>query len=259
MPTYHPAYILREVEKNPAAEIVFRNDLKQALRCLNKPLPTLKEEANCVEVVKDEDKAVSWLNHLLYAADKYKEGDGFLGSTDIETTGLKPFRPGHKIWYVGFADTPDHAIVFPFIHMPKTRRPLRELLLHPAFFLMAHNTAFEDMWFREILGVQVPSWKWCSMQTAHILDNRRGISGLKFQLYVQTGLVDYSSHISPYLEATGKELELHGDNGFNNIHKAPEHDTMVYCGIDCIGQYRLALIQEQLLQTNILSPYVTPF
>lgn len=258
VPSYHPAYILR-MDNNPAAEIVFRNDLKNALRCLDKSLPQYKEESKCVEVITDENKVLQSLEQLLNRADKYKDGDGFLVSTDIETTGLKPFRPGHKIWYIGIADTPDHAIVFPFLHMPKTKRWMRELLCHPAIYWMTHNTAFEDMWFRELLGVQVQTWKWCSMQTAHVLDNRRGISGLKFQAYVQTGLVDYSSHISPYLASTGKELELYGDNGFNNIHKAPEFDTMQYCGIDCIVQYRLAMLQEQQLSSNILSPYTIPF
>lgn len=238
-PCNHPAYVLR-MEGNSAVEQVFSQDLQQAIYAAKKPVPKWENERDCVEILMEEPKIVKYLQSIL----KSKKATI---SIDYETTGLKPYREGHRIWYIGIADTPDHAVCFPTAGNKEALRLYRKICMNPSIKKIAHNLMFEDLWSRERLGVQINGWKMCTMQTAHVLDYRPGVTGLKFQAYVRMGLVDYSSHISPYLQCTEKEDEMYGSNGFNSIHKAPVKETMIYCGIDCITTYRLAQIQEREL------------
>jgi hypothetical protein len=80
------------------------------------------------------------------------------------------------------------------------------------------------------------------MQAAHILDNRPGILGLKFQTYVNFGVVDYDSHIAPYLTSNSKN-----GNAFNRVDDIPIDDLLEYCAMDSLFEYRLAEIQRRLM------------
>ena len=76
------------------------------------------------------------------------------------------------------------------------------------------------------------------MQATHIIDNRKGITGLKFQAYIHFGQQDYSSHLDKFLKEGGEE-------GFNDIEKAPKEELLHYCGMDSLLQYRLAKLQME--------------
>lgn len=243
VPCNHPAYVLH-MDGNPAVEQIFSQDLKKAIQAATMPLPNWKNERECVEVLTNEDDIVQFLESVL-------QSEKPLLSIDYETTGLKPYREGHKIWYVGIADSQDHAVCFPTIGNKKAVRLYRKICAKKSIKKIAHNLMFEDLWTRERLGVQMQGWRMCTMQTAHVLDHRPGIAGLKFQAYVRMGLVDYSSHIHPYLCCSEKEDELYGSNGFNNIDKAPAKEVMIYCGIDCITTYRLAMLQAKDLNMEL--------
>jgi hypothetical protein len=81
------------------------------------------------------------------------------------------------------------------------------------------------------------------MITAHILDNRKGITSLKFQAYVNFGVSDYDSHISPFL----KSDDEFGANSFNSILKFikqyGEKPVLTYCGLDSLYGFGLTLLQ----------------
>ena len=83
----------------------------------------------------------------------------------------------------------------------------------------------------------------CTMLTSHVLDQRKSVTGLKFQTYVRMGLPDYSSAISHYLKATAQDKEKFGDNAINQIAQAPPKPMMLYCGMDCLSTYELAILQ----------------
>lgn len=109
------------------------------------------------------------------------------------------------------------------------------------------NCSFENMWSFVILKAIVQGWEWCSMNNAHILDNRRGISGLKFQTYINFGVSDYDSLISDYLVSPKDQ----GANAFNKILKFfkehGEKEALRYCGLDSIYGYKLTLKQMGLI------------
>jgi hypothetical protein len=83
------------------------------------------------------------------------------------------------------------------------------------------------------------------MNAAHCLDNRQGVTGLKFQTYVNFGVPDYDSHISPWITNTTEDL------GANTLNKIKEFiklygtkDILKYNGLDSI--FGLLLAQKQL-------------
>jgi hypothetical protein len=83
------------------------------------------------------------------------------------------------------------------------------------------------------------------MNTAHILDNRQGICGLKFQSYVNFGVIDYDSHIAPYLKSQPDQ----GANAKNKIKefikKFGINPVLTYCALDSLYGYRLTQKQKQ--------------
>ncbi len=233
-PTFHPSYVERSTDDGVHA--VWFSDLKKAVSLIDKPFPLYKEPY--VEFIHD-----------LTRLDKIKESPC---AFDYETTGLKPHAIGHRIVCASVATGPDHVITF---HMPKKRRlirPFMDFLANPKIEKMAHNMKFEETWSVVQLGQPVVNWMWDSMQAAHILDNRPDITSLKFQTYVNFGIVDYASEITPFLQAK----EPKNANSLNSIFELLEkpggsEKLLYYCALDSIYEYRLALLQ----QSEILLPF----
>ncbi len=238
-PTFHPSYVERADKDgfNKTVEYtIWKQDLKQAIGLLEEGeyqgkkyllhlFPILKEPK--IEFITD-----------LSILDKIKSGEI---AFDYETTGIKPQAEGHKIVCCSIADSPDHCYVF---MMPKTREELKPFirLLKSKRGKIAQNMKYEHAWTKKLLHVTVRNWVWDTMIYTHVMDNRQSITGLKFQVYVQFGVVDYASDVSQYLESSDKET---GSNSINNIDKLLKRAggkklLMTYCGYDSIYEYRLA-------------------
>jgi DNA polymerase len=239
-PTFHPSYIERS--EDDVAKIVWKKDLELILSLLNKPFPEYKEPI--IDIITDlsvlYDKKMG--TNKIFAAPHI--------AIDYETTGIKPHSIGHRIVCVSIADNEDHAYVFMLPTTRMERKPFVDLLANKDIFKMAHNMKFEETWSVVRLQQSVISWAWDSMQAAHILDNRRYITGLKFQVYVNFGIVDYDSDISPYLKSKDEEA-----NSLNRIHElinipGGKEKLMHYCGLDSVFTYRLAMIQKPLIINN---------
>lgn len=232
--TYHPSFLLRS-EGVPAVETVFRQDIELALEYLEKPFPEMDNEQERIEILQDTKQVVEELKRLFRRKD-------VLVAFDYETTGLKPYNKGHRIVCCGVAynslSNPfvyDKAFVFEMTDDPDLRLWWKRILTSKKIRKSAHNMKYEDTWTNVVLGHEVNGWEWCSMQAAHVLDNRSDITGLKFQAYVNFGIADYASEIEPFLRSDGSS-----DNAFNQIDKAPLRDLMRYCGMDALLQLRLA-------------------
>jgi len=86
------------------------------------------------------------------------------------------------------------------------------------------------------------------MMAAHILDNRPGVTSLKFQTYINFGIIDYESEVSPYLKA----VDSKNGNALNRIFEADEKKLMEYCSLDSIYEYRLAMWQIKIINYSFL-------
>jgi hypothetical protein len=97
------------------------------------------------------------------------------------------------------------------------------------------------------LNQGVENWLWDSMLASHILDNRTGITNLKFQTYVNFGIVDYASSIASYLE--GDDTNANSFNKVLDLIKTQDGKDQLlhYCGLDAIYERRLAEKQMELI------------
>ena len=84
-------------------------------------------------------------------------------------------------------------------------------------------------------------WEWDCVLAAHILDNRPGITGVKFQALVRLGLPPYDNEIKPFLQASDS-------NRMNRIHEAELTDVLRYNGIDARCEYELAQKQMEAME-----------
>lgn len=232
-PVFSPSYV--NVVDRPEVTLVWEQDLKNALRHLEIRFPVTKEPK--INVITD----LSILNEITYNS---------IVSFDYETTGLKPHAEGHKIVCASVAVSEDEVYVFEMPNKPEKRKPFIDLLKNKFIKKMAHNMKYEETWSHVILQTRVKAWFWDTMIMAHILDNRQGVTGLKFQTYVNFGVGDYSSHIEKYLEAKDPK-NANSKNDIEKSIKIHKRDILTYCALDSIYQYRLAMKQMEVID-NIL-------
>lgn len=225
-PTYDPKlvqlYDKREMQK------IFEKDIKIALSKRRKRI-IYKEPV--IEIITD-----------LRPLNDIKGGEV---TFDYETTGIKPYAPGHRILTCAVATSEDHTYAF---KLPKTinkRLPLINLLANKKVRKIAQNIKYEDTWTNVRLRGVVNNWFWDTMLATHQIDNRPFITGAKFQTYVQFGIADYSSEVEPYLKAKDA----------NSINKLAEYiktksgleKTLNYNGYDTIYESRIAHKQIDII------------
>ena len=227
VPTFHPSYIARIDSRE--AYTVWMQDLRLMKEVLSKPFP--KPNPFKIEIIED-----------LEILDQYTDLTEV--AFDYETTGLKPHDKRHQIVSASLAI--NDFLTYSFL-MPEDKKkwaPLMRILEDNNIGKMAHNMKFEDNWTYEKMGIEIKNWQWDSMIAAHMLDNRSGTTGLKFQTYVNFGIPDYASKVLPYLRA--KES---GGNGFNTIDElleTPEgtFNLLMYGGYDSHYEYLLAKLPD---------------
>lgn len=238
-PTFHPSYVERSKdERRLDINTIWTNDLRQAFTILKNPFPPYEEPT--IDVVDD----LSVLRNSKLGTQSMMVMPHV--AIDYETTGLKPHAAGHRIVCAAVADSVNHAYVFMMPATKEGRRPFLELLANPKIAKMAHNMKFEEVWSVVRLRQPVVNWAWDSMLAAHVLDNRRGITSLKFQTYVHFGIVDYANEVAPYLKAINEK-------NANSINKVPElvqqsdgvNKLLHYCGLDAVYEYKLAMKQHE--------------
>lgn len=229
-PTYHPTYAIMQDPPDEIA-VILEQDLERAFAKLETPPPRLPEPEIATHVSLDSNEVLKRI---------CQERPPLL-AFDIETTGLKPYNPGHRIVSIAFSWDANSAWAIPMPTDAKGSRMLKRIMEDPQIGKIAANMKFEDNWLHFLHGIRVNPWAFDTMIAAHILDNRPGITGLKFQSYVHFGVADYESDVSPYLKAETT-------NALNRIDEAvadPElfRKLLLYNGIDALMTYRLAQVQ----------------
>jgi len=244
-PTYHPSYVQRQRETTAEVEVIWREDLQRAISKLSEPLPEQTDDGDSVVVTTDEKE----IGKLL--ADVLRSKPHML-AFDIETTGLKPYHKElHKIASIAICADAEMAYAFP---MPKGKllTRLARLLTHPRIGKVAANLKFEHIWLATLHGIEVHPWLFDTMQAAHVLDNRPGITGLKFQAYVRFGVLGYDDQVSPLLKGRGKGVSVVNDLASLSTDDPAFHEILLYNGLDALYTYRLAQLQMQELDLQEL-------
>lgn len=207
-PTFHPSYVERMPDRQEVTTI-WRQDMQRALDTLDKPVPDYSNYKKHLALLHNEDEIISVLQRIV----SREEGD--LCAFDYETTGLKPQAPGHRVATTSVCtERMSYAFVGP--QTDKVTALWKRFLRSPNIKKVAQNLKFEDTWSYEMFGVEVRGWEWDPMLASHVLDNRKGVTGLKLQTYLQFGIPDYSKAIDPYL----KGIEPRNANSLNRIDEA---------------------------------------
>ena len=191
------------------------------------PTPILKYVEPEIEIIED----LSILNKIT----------PYEIAFDYETTGLKPHAPGHRIVCASVADMSDHAYSFMMPQKRSERQPFIDLIKNPKIGKIAQNMKYEHTWSMVRLQTEVQNWVWDTMLASHIFDNRVGVTSLKFQVYVQFGIVDYESEVASYLQA----IDNKDGNALNRIQQLllkpmGRNKLLKYCGYDSVYELRLA-------------------
>jgi len=233
-----PTFAIKTIieAKYEVSSLIWEQDLKKAFDLINTPFRY--SEPPVIEYLTEDNLKV--LNAI-------KDCDI---AFDYETTGLKPYAKGHKIVCASVAYTENNVYSF---MMPTTKngmRPFTDLLLRQSVAKIAANMKFEDTWSIIKLRTKVVKWLWDTMQAAHIIDNRSGVTGLKFQTYVNFGIVDYASEISPYLKAKD-DKDANSINRIEDLLAIPggKHKLLQYGAYDSIYEYRLSVLQRKIINT----------
>jgi uracil-DNA glycosylase len=231
-PVFHPSFIMR----SEAEELitVWEQDLDNIFS-INDPVPVYREPN--IQYIDD-----------LSVLDKIPNGSSI--AFDYETTGLKPYAKGHEIVSASIATNENEVYAF---LMPKDEdqlNHLRKLLRNKLIKKMAANCKFEETWSYVRIGTRVKGWYWDSMLSAHELDNRSGITGLKFQVFVQFGVADYSSEVDKWLQAKDSK----NANSLNRVNELIKTESgkmklLKYNALDSIFEYRLSM--KQMKQYDI--------
>lgn len=234
IPMWHPSYVSRN-ERDQNLQSVYIHDLEYAIGKFDTP-PFTPLKINCITTT-DFQKIIAALDLVI------KQQPPFL-YFDYETNCLKPQVKGSKVASISFCYCDDWAYSFPYnlpnIFTQHERDQIKErwinILANPEIKKGAHSCQFENNWSAKHF-IEPQGWLRDSQLSAHILDNRRGVYGLKFQSYLKLGIKPYDKDIAPYLEANGK-------NKFNEIDKAPVGKLLTYNAMDSFcGRH---LVQHQI-------------
>ena len=229
--TFDPKEIVED-PYNKNLKITFERDIKKAISRSTLDFLQAENLESKVKLLTDSKSVINLLNAILTTKPVI--------TYDYETTGLKPYKTGHKIASVSLAISINEAYAFPYEYnthwtsaeLVKIKALWRKILADREIKKIMHNYKFEDTWSAIIFGQRPMGTVWDSMMAAHILDNRKYSTSLKFQVFLRYGVRPYDEHIEHYLKSSN-------ENEFNTVMKCPLKELLIYNGLDCLYTYRL--------------------
>lgn len=235
-PLWHPSYLEREQDE--MLDLWFRRHLEAALSLKGPPWSGEPPDLlRCVRLEYDVGRAAKLVEERI---DGYP--DDYV-AVDYETDRLKPDHPDATVVSCALAwRTSDgsRAVAFPW-HGEVTDAVGR--LLRSTVPKIAGNLKFEERWTRRVFGHGVRNWAWDTVLAAHVLDNRPGVTGVKFQAWVLLGQRDYERAVGPLLKSDG-------GNARNRIREANMGDLLRYNAVDALVELEIALKQMEQIESG---------
>jgi uracil-DNA glycosylase family 4 len=230
-PTYHPSFVERALDsRDPVPQLLVTEHLRAAFALEGRPWAEVPDYQSQVTVETNPDTAADIIYEMMY-----RKAIAF----DYETDRLKPDNSDSRIVCCSMSDG-DYTIAYPWAGKAITATAA---VLKSNVPKIASNMKFEDRWTRAKLGFHVRNWAWDTMLAAHVLDNRPGISGLKFQAFVLLGQGEYDKSVKPYLKSDGDSA-----NSRNRVTECPLEDLLLYCGVDSLLEVLVAKKQRRMMK-----------
>lgn len=224
-PNYHPSWVIRQGgETDDVKDLLFRKAIKKAIRLEGRPWNNSQPDyAKQVQIIMDPDEAkmhISIMSHSNPVA------------FDFETDQLKPDGNGEIICCS--MSNGITTIAFPW-HGKQVKEAMKKFLESPTP-KVGQNVKFESRWVKKEFGCDVNNWVHDCMITAHVLDNKRGITGIEFQAYVLLGQTPWDYDVHEYLKVKGSTKK-------NKIKECDLRKLLLYCGIDSLIEWQVSQIQ----------------
>lgn len=226
VPTYHPSFILREMEmgarRGTPIKKIFLDHLK-----------LITEEKRPYETPPDYEKQIEVLTEQEFIVRRLKQFREWGGpiAFDYETMFLKPDRGG-KIFSASVCWNGEKTIAFPW-YGKEVKKEWKNLLESDCPKI-AFNLKFEDRW-SHANGIAVKNWTEDPMILAHIYDNRKYSCSLGFQALIWLGQGTYGMDSSYLAEKDSYKT--------NRIAMANLKQVLNYNGMDALLTY---LVNAQL-------------
>lgn len=230
-PVYHPSFLMR-MHDDIVLERLFDESIRKAVKKTERPWkqPRYDFTGDC-KILMNQHEA----NEIERIA------NNGLVAWDYETTTLNPDSKDADIVSCSISDGKE-SVAYPFtgnfIYATK------KVLTDSSVKKIGANAKFEERWTRRKLGIRVRGWTWDTVLAAHAIDNRNGITSVKFQAFLRLGVADWSSSITPYLE---------GKSGIkpNKIKELDLRKLLTYNALDSLFEYRIAVLQAKELGVKL--------
>ena len=216
---------------------LFRSEFDRCFsRIFSTPDKKLKKKWNDIHTLLNYKDAIRALKRTL-------KHDKVI-AVDYETTGLTIFKTGHKTVSFAWANSKGSwatLLEHPYYtkkQQSEIKKYVKRILNSRNIKKIVHNLNYEYVWTLQQLKTQPENFFYDTQLASHVLDNRGGISGLKFQAFIRWGIEDYDSASKPYISSNG------GD--FNNMLKMPVDALLKYNALDTLYTYEL--YKEQLTE-----------
>lgn len=241
---YHPAHILRgqgfeegegegRGKANDVMELLFERYLRKALKLIGtRPWPDgVPDYASQVDIELDPDVAARKIYNVM-------SHSSIPIAFDFETNCLKPDTDKAQIVSCAVSNG-RMTVAYPWVGA--AIEATKQLVLCDAP-KVASNMKFETRFTKAFLGCNVNNWWLDTMLAAHVLDNRKAISSIKFQSFVLLGQDSWDDHIKPYLQS-----KAGGGNGLNRIRELDLRTLLLYNGMDALLEWHVAQMQAKRL------------
>lgn len=226
-PLYHPSALLHNPDKG--LENTFDKDLENAVNCLNKESVKIENFNKQIDILIDYNLIISKLKQIK---------NSNIIAFDYETTGIKPYQKGHKVWCISisngkttFAFPYEYPGIFTNIQKEEIKKLWIDILKDNNIRKCAQNLSYEEEWSRIIFGTPVSNWYHDTMLFNHIFDSRGSNTGLKFQAYIRYGVDDYANSVNKYMNE--------GTDGLNKLNKLPLDKLLQYCALDSLFTFMM--------------------
>ncbi len=222
---YHPKTLLAD-HRNDLLRDVWNRDIEFIIKD-DKVFSKIIIDTSKLNILTTAESIVKVLRVLL----KNKGTIAF----DYETTNLKPYQKGQKLLSCSYTTEDYETYTFPIQHkvLPiadqlRIMKMWAKVIADPKIFKVVAGYTMETSWSEYVLKVASKGFLWDTQLATHILDNRPGITGLKFQLFQKFGIEEYDKGAKKYIKpAPGSD--------FNRMEEMPLIKMLRYNGIDSYG------------------------
>jgi uracil-DNA glycosylase family 4 len=250
-PTYHPSYVLREEgdgvsrRQGEVRSLLFERHLKEALSLKGRPFEEVPDRTRKLRRVLDPHEASQVITRL--------SGGDRPVAFDYETDRLKPDHPEARILCCAVSDG-ELSWAFPWHGEAVTA--MGEFL-RSRCPKIGYNLKFEERWTRAVrkrevskkertrrlFGHGVRKWVHDGMLAAHVLDNRKEVTGLKFQAFALLGEDSYDDALKPHMKSVGS-------NQSNKLARNVSLEKLLdYCARDALLEWEVGKVQMERLGT----------